>query len=190
VVKRLGSRGSAVGVVLVALLIVALFAVGFSACAPAKTKAPERASSEEPYDFEKEGNIPPKDTEIAAEVDVEEIPVEEEEVVAENVEAPKDTTRVAGGGPGGVQGKDGTVAIPVFRVQVLATTSEQSALDTKAEVERRLGVDAHVTFEDGMYKVRVGDCANRTEAEKVRRKCREAGYTDAWIVSDVRAAGP
>lgn len=189
-VKRFGSSGSAVGVALVVVSIVALLAAGLLACTPAKTKAPEKASSEQPYDFEKEGDIPPEDTEAVAEVDVEEIPVEEDEVVGENVEAPKDTTRAKGGGPGAVSGKDGSIAIPVLRVQILATTSEQSALDTEAEIERRLGIDARVTFEDGMYKVRVGDCTNRTEAEKVRRKCREAGYTDAWIVSDVRTGGP
>jgi hypothetical protein len=181
---------SAVGVALVVLSLAAVLTAGLLACAPAKSRAPEKASSDEPYDFEKEGNIPPKDTETAAEVDVEEIPVEEEEVVPENVEAPKDTTRTKAGGPVGVSGRDGSIAIPVLRVQILATTSEQSALDAKAEVERRLGVDARVTFEDGMYKVRVGDCTNRADAEKVRRKCREAGYTDAWIVSDVRTGGP
>jgi hypothetical protein len=171
--------------------VVALLAIGLSACAPSKTKAPEQASSKEPYEFEKEGDIPPpEETDVAAEVDVEEIPVEEEEIVGENVEAPKDTTRATGGGPGAVAGKDGSIAVPVLRVQILATTSEQSALDAKKKIENRLRYAVYITHEDGMYKVRVGDCENRTEAEKVRRVCREAGYTDAWIVSDVLRAGP
>ncbi len=73
----------------------------------------------------------------------------------------------------------------VFRVQILATSSEQSAMEAKKRVEKKLGFAAYVSFVDGMYKVRVGDCSSREEADKVRERCRGAGYSDAWIVTDV-----
>jgi hypothetical protein len=175
------------------LLIAALAAVlvaGASsmwACAPAKSRAPEKATEEKPYDLESEGEIPPADENAPAEADVEEIPLETEDVEAENVEAPKDTTKndKSGAGPAGVPGRDGSIAVPVFRVQILATSSETSAREAKKRVEDRLGFPVYVTRIDGMYKVRVGDCSTRAEAEKVRERCRGAGYADAWIVTDV-----
>jgi hypothetical protein len=138
--------------------------------------------------LEEEGEIPPKDVrDSPAEADVEEIPVENDDVVGENVVAPKDTTksRETGAGPAGVEGRDGSFALPVFRVQILATSSEHSAMEAKKRVEKKLGFAAYVSFVDGMYKVRVGDCSSREEADKVRERCRGAGYSDAWIVTDV-----
>jgi hypothetical protein len=172
-------------------VFVAVGLLGSEACTPAKTKAPEKTSAEQPYDLEQEGEIPPAPVEEApAEADVEEIPVEDNDVVAENVEIPRDTTKSGetGAGPAGVEGRDGSVSVPVFRVQILATSSEQSALDAKKRVENRLGLAAYISLVDGMYKVRVGDCATREEANKVRETCRGAGYTDAWIVTDVLKA--
>ena len=176
----------------IAFVIMLAMAVSLPACsAKQATKAPERASASQPYDFEKEGTVPPPDqTEPKPEADVEEIVVEENDIVGEDVEAPKDTTKETRGGPGRVEGKDGGFALPVFRVQVLATTSEQSALDTKSKIEGRLGLPAYVAFEDGLYKVRVGDSPTRELAEKVRTKLRGAGYTDAWIVTDVLRGEP
>jgi len=169
---------------MIMILLAAIVAVG---CSPKQAaKAPEKATADQPYDFEKEGEIPPPEEKAAPpESDVEEIAMDDDEIVGENVEAPKDTTRAAGGGPATVSGKDGGFAIPVFRVQILATSSEKSATDTRNKVERRLGLPAYVSFEDGMYKVRVGDSSTREGAEKVRTKVRGAGYTDAWIVTDV-----
>jgi len=176
----------------IAFIILLSIALALTACAPKQAiKAPERASSAQPYDFEREGKVPPpEEPEPKPEADVEEIVVEENDIVGEDVVAPKDTTKAARGGPGRVEGKDGGFALPVFRVQVLATTSEQSARDTKNKIEGRLGLPAYVAFEDGMYKVRVGDSPTRELAEKVRTKLRGAGYTDAWIVTDVLRGKP
>jgi hypothetical protein len=170
----------------------ALLVVGLAACAPSKTKAPERPASDKPYDFKKEGEIPPlKESAVDIEADVEEMPVEESEVVAEDVAAPKDTTAVkASGGTGAVVGKNGSLHLPILRVQILATSSEKSAKELKDRVESTLMLPAYISFDDGMYKVRVGDCTTRLEAEKVRTKCRQAGYTDAWIVTDVVKSEP
>ena len=169
---------------MILIVLAATVAVGCSA--KQATKAPEKATADQPYEFEKEGEIPPPEEKaVASEADVEEIAMDDDEIVGENVEAPKDTTRAAGGGPATVSGKDGGFAIPVFRVQILATSNEKSALDTEKKVEGRLGLPAYVSFEDGMYKVRVGDSSTREEAEKVRTKVRGAGYTDAWIVTDM-----
>ncbi len=172
----------------IAVVILAMVALGGWACTPAKTTTSKKASADKPYSLEEEGEIPPKEVrDTPAEADFEEIPVENDDVESENVEAPKDTTNTGktGAGPAGVPGKDGGFAIPVYRVQVLATSSEQSAMDAKKKVENKLGFPAYMSLVDGMYKVRVGDCASREEANKVRERCRGAGYSDAWIVTDV-----
>jgi hypothetical protein len=169
------------------VVLAAVIALGNWACSPAKTVKTQKATSDRPYNLEDEGKIPPPEAQDRPiEADVEEIPLEDEDVVGENVAAPKDTTKTGqtGSGPAGVAGKEGGFAIPVFRVQILATSSEQSAQEAKNRAENRLGFPAYVTLVDGMYKVRVGDCTTREEADKVRERCRAAGYTDAWIVTD------
>jgi hypothetical protein len=167
-------------------------AVALTACSPKQAaKAPERATAKQPYQLESEGTVPPPEKKASnPEADVEEIVVQEPEIVGEDVPAPKDTTKAARRGPTTVEGKDGGFAIPVFRVQVLATTSEKSARDTKKKIEDRLSLPAYVSLEDGMFKVRVGDCTTRAEAQKLRGKVRAAGYTDAWIVTDVLRGQP
>lgn len=174
-------------------------------CSPKKTAAPERATKEKPYDFEREGRIPEaQGKEKQAEPDIQEMPIEPEEVAAEDVEAPPDTARAvppdsAGAGApaiappagvAGVAGQQGGTAVPVFRVQVFATANETAAQDTKRNAEARLGLAAYVALEEGLFKVRVGDATTRVEAEKIRRRCQNAGYTDAWIVTDVRKTAP
>jgi hypothetical protein len=173
-------------------ILVLILAVTMTACSPKQaTKAPERATAQQPYDFEAEATAPPPEKPASTpEADVEEIAVDEDDIVGEDVAAPRDTTKAARGGPQTVEGRDGSVNIMVYRVQVLATTSEQSAKDAEKKIENRLGIAAYVTFEDGMYKVRVGDSPTREDAEKVRAKVRGAGYTDAWIVRDSLRAGP
>jgi hypothetical protein len=181
-------RGDTVKSVITALL---LLTVLVACSAKQATRAPERATAKEPYNVESEGKIPPPEEKAPeVEADVEEIPVDEADIVGQDVPAPRDTTKAARGGPTGVEGRDGSVNVMVYRVQVLATTSEQSALETEKKIESRLGIAAYVNFEDGMYKVRVGDGATRQEAEKVRAKVRAAGYSDAWIVRDSYRAGP
>lgn len=184
------------------LLVVAAFLVGPS-CAPKQEQAAQRATKENPYEFEKEGTIPPlKEGDVRPETDFEEIPVEENDIVGEDFEAPRDTSRAGsaagagtapppkpGGAPAGVAGKDGAVLTPVFRVQIVALESEMSAQDAQRTAESRLKpLPVYIEWVDGMYKVRVGDCQTRPEAEKVLRRCRESGYPDAWIVTSALRA--
>lgn len=163
-------------------------------CSPKKTAAPERATKEKPYDFEREGKIPEaQGKEKQPEPDVEEMPVEAEDVAAEDVEAPPDTARAVAPAiapPTAVAGQVGGTAVPVFRVQVFATASETAAQDAKRSAEARLGLVVYLAQEAGLFKVRVGDATTRVEAEKIRRRCQEVGYTDAWIVTDVRKTAP
>ncbi|MBD3400431.1 MAG: hypothetical protein GF399_08870 [Candidatus Coatesbacteria bacterium] len=70
-----------------------------------------------------------------------------------------------------------------FRVQLVASTNESAARELAAEAERVLGEPAYVEYLDGYWKVRVGNCSNRSAAETLRNKARSSGYADAWIAA-------
>ena len=156
------------------ITIVAVMTVGCTAA----TQRPTTAPDDKPYRFESDGQVPPPNVaSMRAEVDrvdvFEEAPVESGALVVEGVETVEDlrVEDVADSGGAG------------FRVQVFASGDPDAAKGLEGEVEARLGVAAYVEHLDGMYKVRVGDCRTRAEAEALRRRCWLAGYGDAWIVA-------
>ncbi len=72
-----------------------------------------------------------------------------------------------------------------FRVQVFASSYEDNAEGVASEVRSKVpGENVYVDNISGMWKVRVGDCADRSEAESLRSRLSGAGYGDAWIVKD------
>lgn len=148
-----------------------------AACAPTasqKAARAKRATESQPYDFEKEGTIPPVD-ERTEEPDVVETPVTDSDLEVEEAEAPPDTVQPEAAKP---------VAAMVdgFRVQVFASSGADVAEGARRLAEARLGVPAYVEMVDGLYKVRVGDCRTREEAETLLARCRAGDYKDAWIV--------
>ena len=156
-------------------------------CTQQTSQAPPPTDPDrEAYRLEQEGQVPPLDkSDIRKEVDkvdtFEEMPVEAQDVSAEDVRIEPEV--VAGAGVAGVSAADPkTVKIDGFRVQVFASADESQARSVSQAVAARTGQKAYVQPEDGMYKVRVGDCRSREEAEKLRNKCKNAGYSDAWIV--------
>jgi hypothetical protein len=161
--------------------IVALAIFMFGGCAVKSPTVDSRAEPSEPYVFETEGQVPPLDeSRIKREVDkddvFEEIAVPEEAVAAESVHPLPQSAGKDGGEPE-AETWDG------YRVQVFASGSGESAQSIREAVQIRLGTSAYIVQLDGIYKVRIGDCRNRSEAETLLLRCREAGYQDAWIVS-------
>jgi len=155
--------------------ILLILAVAFAAgCTPAKRTGTSRAASSAPYDFKKEGTIPPVAPEKRAseDPDVEEVAIEETPLEIEEADAPIDTTR----------SEPVRTMMEGFRVQVFATGAEDVANTARYAAEARLGVEAHVEVVDGIYKVRVGDCKTREDAEVLLARCQEGFYKDAWIV--------
>lgn len=85
--------------------------------------------------------------------------------------SPVDTTR-----------REGTQEVPGWRVQIFATTDYERASLVKEEAESLFGLPVYLKFEAPYYKVRVGDCRTRTEAEALRREAIRLGYTSAFPV--------
>lgn len=157
-------------------------------CTPMKKAPPAATKATEPYRVEKEGDVPPlQPQDVRKEVDREEkyedLPVADEPV---NVETVEPETPPPDASPSGGPSKSLDSAAKMmdgYRVQVFASASEAVAQSARQAAEVRLGVAAYVEFIDRMYKVRVGDCPTRDEADVLLQKCRDAGYGDAWVAS-------
>ena len=68
-----------------------------------------------------------------------------------------------------------------YRIQVFASKSLDKAKDVKKEVEKVANLPAYIEYEEGLYKVRLGDFIIRDEALKARDLLREH-YKDCWVV--------
>ncbi len=72
-----------------------------------------------------------------------------------------------------------------FRVQILATSNIETASLTEQEATDRFEKAGHQTylrFEAPLYKVRIGNCLKRSEAEELRELAISYGYSGAFIV--------
>jgi len=69
-----------------------------------------------------------------------------------------------------------------FRVQLLATADENQARDAKKKAIFKFQSGVYLVFEAPHYKLRIGDCATRKEAEELKKEAFRNGFRDAWIV--------
>jgi hypothetical protein len=72
-----------------------------------------------------------------------------------------------------------------FRVQILATKNIETASLFEQEASERFGHLDHKTyliFEAPLYRIRVGDCKERAEAEELRDLATQYGYRESFIV--------
>lgn len=68
-----------------------------------------------------------------------------------------------------------------YRVQVFASSDRGAAAEQMKIIMAGTGIAAYIEYEDGLYKVRVGDFSTREEASEARAKIAES-YPDCWIV--------
>lgn len=72
-----------------------------------------------------------------------------------------------------------------FRVQLLATKDIERATVAKKEAEFAFGdspVNVYIEFDSPYYKLRIGDCQTREQAEALRDLAQQKGYPSPWIV--------
>lgn len=72
-----------------------------------------------------------------------------------------------------------------FRVQILATKNIETASLFEQEASERFTNLEHKTyliFEAPLYKIRVGDCRERAQAEDLRDMAMQYGYRESFIV--------
>lgn len=125
----------------------------------------EKPVADEPYDLESEM---PEDDSVGESDSVEES-IEPVKVDTFSVEETVDPPAPAAGYELG------------YRVQLAAFTESAGARDLKKKVMAAAGVAVYIDYEDGLYKVRAGDFATRTEASEARVRLAD-DYPDCWIV--------
>ena len=69
-----------------------------------------------------------------------------------------------------------------YRVQLLATGDEIQAREAKKNAIFRFSEGVYLVFEVPLYRLRIGDCKTRKEAEELREKAVRNGFRDAWVV--------
>ncbi|MDZ7373565.1 MAG: SPOR domain-containing protein [candidate division KSB1 bacterium] len=73
--------------------------------------------------------------------------------------------------------------VPGYRVQLCATPDETEARAHYHEALLKFpDQGVYLQFDGPYYKVRVGDCRSRFEAEELQKRVRESGFPDAWVV--------
>jgi len=70
---------------------------------------------------------------------------------------------------------------PGYRVQIFASSDRNRAESAAAEARQRFAEPVYIEFEAPLYKVRVGDCATRHEADTLKERAGAQGYDGAWV---------
>jgi len=69
-----------------------------------------------------------------------------------------------------------------YRVQIFATTSQESADRLAEEARAKLIEGVYIEYLPPFYKVRVGDCLTQQEAQNLKERIINAGFQDAFVV--------
>lgn len=72
-----------------------------------------------------------------------------------------------------------------YRVQIYATKDREQAYllkDEATKIFNKDSINVYLVFNEPYYKIRIGDCKSREEANQLKNLARQRGYTNAWIV--------
>ena len=72
--------------------------------------------------------------------------------------------------------------LPGYRVQIFSSTDQEEAQAVRKNAILKFEDNVYVVFDNPYYKVRVGDCRSRYEADELQMSAEKKGYPDAWIV--------
>ena len=70
-----------------------------------------------------------------------------------------------------------------FRVQICAVSDEEKAREIQRKaILKLIDEEVNLKYDSPYYKVRVGNCLTRYEADKLQQLASEKGFGDAWVV--------
>jgi hypothetical protein len=72
--------------------------------------------------------------------------------------------------------------MPGFRVQLVATRDEDEARNVRREAVLTFSEKVYLSFDDPYYKVRIGDCISRFDANDLQEQAISKGFFEAWVV--------
>ena len=88
---------------------------------------------------------------------------------------------IANSGPDEVQG---------YRVQLIATRDEEEARSVRRDALLSFDERVYLVYDNPYYKVRVGDCLSRYEADVLQEKAVQKSYAEAWVVRTTVSVKP
>jgi len=72
---------------------------------------------------------------------------------------------------------------PGYRVQICALSDEERAKDIQRDaILKFINEEVYLIYDSPYYKVRVGNCLTRHDADKLQQLAVEKGFDDAWVV--------
>lgn len=74
-----------------------------------------------------------------------------------------------------------------FRVQIFASSTQKNASKVADDARANFAQSIYVEYVAPYYKVRVGDCLTRAEAEVIKKKAQQLGYRGSFIVETMIA---
>ena len=69
-----------------------------------------------------------------------------------------------------------------YRVQICAVSNEETARNIQRDAIMKLNKNIYLIFDSPYYKVRVGDCVTRYDAEILQKSIIRKGFNEAWVV--------
>lgn len=73
--------------------------------------------------------------------------------------------------------------LPGFRVQICAVSDEEKARQIQREaILQFMNDEVYLIYNNPYYKVRVGNCTTRYDADNLQQLAVEKGFKDAWVV--------
>jgi hypothetical protein len=160
---------------LIGITAIILVLVGCSASTGSRyeTKTEKETSTEVTEEVSEDFDITPYQTEI----DIEAAPIATDELPPDvwygyGNQSPESERKIVGTTDG-------------YRVQVLSTDNIDEANRIRAEVyEITTNKEVYVIFEPPFYKVKVGDFTSKSEADNLRFKLNQLGYTESKVVQE------
>ena len=69
-----------------------------------------------------------------------------------------------------------------YRIQIFLSSNLENVQKIMEEASEIFTEKAYMKYDAPYYKVRIGDCLTRREADLLREKAVRHGYRDAWVV--------
>ena len=71
-----------------------------------------------------------------------------------------------------------------FRIQIFSSSTNLRAREIEKKASGQFSEGVYLIYDPPTYKVRVGNCLTKEEADIIRQKAVSLGYRDAWVVRD------
>jgi hypothetical protein len=84
----------------------------------------------------------------------------------------------------------GPEEIQGYRVQLIATRDEEEARSVKRDALISFDERVYLVYDNPYYKVRIGDCLSRYEADTLQEKAVQKSFVEAWVVRTTVSVTP